>query len=71
VGEVAAVLEAVFEGARRGGGGVGEAVGEAWAESLLGDVGEAVVGVAGESSRSGVDTPGARWRGTPRPLARR
>ena len=52
------MLEAVFEGARRAGGGVGEAVGEAWAESLLGDVGEAVVGVAGESSRSGVGTPG-------------
>jgi hypothetical protein len=58
VGEVAAVLEAIIEGARRARGGVGEAVGEAWAESLLGDVGEAVVGVAGESSRSGVGTPG-------------
>jgi hypothetical protein len=58
VGEVAAVLEAVFDGARRADGGVGEAVGEARAESLLGDVGEAVVGVAGESSRSGVGTPG-------------
>ena len=54
MGEVAAVLQAVFEGARRAGGGVGEAVGEARAESLLGDVGEAVVGVAGESSESGV-----------------
>ena len=58
MGEVAAVLEAVFEGARRASGGVGEAVGEAWAESLFGDAGEAVVGVAGESSRSGVGTPG-------------
>jgi len=58
VGEVAAVLEAVFEGARRAGGGVGEVVGEAWAESLLEDVGEAVVGVAGESIGSGVCTPG-------------
>jgi hypothetical protein len=58
LGEVAAVLEAVFEGARRAGGGVGEAVGEARAELLLGDVGEAVVGVAGESSRLDVGTPG-------------
>ena len=58
MGEVAAVLQAVFEGARRAGGGVGEAVGEARAESLLGDVGEAVVGVAGESSESGVGTQG-------------
>jgi len=55
---VAAVLEAIFEGAWRAGGGVGEAAGEARAESLLGDVGEAVVGVAGESSKSGVGTPG-------------
>jgi len=52
------VLEATFEGARRAGGGVGESVGEARAESLLRDVGEAVVGVAGESSKSGVGTPG-------------
>ena len=58
MGEVAAVLEAVLEGARMAGGGVGEAVGEARAESLLGDVGEAVVGVAGESSESGVGTQG-------------
>ena len=40
----------VFEGAQRAGGGVGEAVGEvvgeARAESLVGDKGEAVVGVA-------------------------
>jgi hypothetical protein len=63
VGEVAAVLVAIFVGAWRAGGGVGEAVGEAWAESLFGDVGEAVVGVAGESSRSGVGTPQAvAWR---------
>ena len=47
-----------FEGAWRAVGGLGEAVGEARTESLLGDVGEAVVGVAGESSRSGVGTPG-------------
>jgi hypothetical protein len=58
VGEVPAVLEAIIEGARRAGGGVGEVVGEARAESLFGDVGEAVVGVAGESSRSGVGTLG-------------
>jgi hypothetical protein len=58
VGEVAAVLEAIIEGAQRARGGVGEAVGEARAESLFGDAGEAVVGVAGESSRSGVGTPG-------------
>ena len=55
MGEVGAVLgAAVFEGARR----AGEAVGEAQAESLLGDVGEAVVGVVGESGDSGVGTPG-------------
>ena len=48
------MLEAVFEGARRAGGGVGEAVGETRAESLVGDAGEAVVGVAGESVKSGV-----------------
>jgi hypothetical protein len=41
VGEVAAVLEAIIEGARRARGGVGEVVGEARAESLFGDVGEA------------------------------
>ena len=55
------MLEAVFEGARRAGGGVGEAVGETRAESLVGDAGEAVVGVAGESGESGesdVGTPG-------------
>ena len=33
-------------------------MGEARAESLVGDVGEAVVGVAGESSESGVGTQG-------------
>ena len=52
MGEVAAVLEAIFEGARRAGDGVGEAVGEA--RAAWGRVGEAVVGVAGELSRSGV-----------------
>ena len=35
------MLEAIIEGARRARGGVGEAVGEARAESLFGDVGEA------------------------------
>jgi hypothetical protein len=55
VGEVAAVLQAVFEGARR----AGEAVGEARAESLLGGVGEAVVGESGESGESVVGTPGS------------
>ena len=59
MGEVAAAVEVVFEGARRAGGGVGEVVGEARAESLVGDVGEAVVGVAGESSEPGVGTPGS------------
>ena len=49
MGEVATVVEAVFEGALRGGGGVDEAVGKAWVESLVGDAGEAVVGVTGES----------------------
>ena len=49
MGEVAAVLEAVLEGARMAGGGVGEAVGEPRASSLVGDAGEAVVGVAGEA----------------------
>ena len=58
----AAVLE---EGRWRTGGGVGEAggkaVGEAQAESLVGDADEAVVGVVGESGvagESGVGTPG-------------
>ena len=53
MGEVAAVLEAVLEGARMAGGGVGEAVGEPRASSLVGDAGEAVVGVAGESGEAG------------------
>ena len=35
---------------------VGEVVGEARAESLVGDKGEAVMGVAGESFKSGVGT---------------
>ena len=46
-------MEAVFEGARRAGGGVNEAMGESRAESLVGDVGEAVVGVVGESGVAG------------------
>ena len=40
------------------GRGGGRGMGEARAESLVGNVGEAVVGVAGESSRLGVGTPG-------------
>ena len=65
--EVAAGLEVVLEGAQRAGGGVGEAVGEvvgeARAESLVGDKGEAVVGVAGESVKSGVGIRQAvAWR---------
>ena len=58
MGEMAAVLaEAVSVGARRAGGGVGEQR----AESLVGEAGEAVVGVVGESgiaAESGVATPG-------------
>ena len=63
----AAVLGAAAEGGRRaGGGGVGEAVGEAvagdtveaQAESLAGDAGEAVVGVVGVVGESGVGTRG-------------
>ena len=42
-------------GRRAGGGGAGEAVGEA----VVGDAGEAVVGVVGES---GVGTRGVAWR---------
>ena len=34
------------------GGGLGEAVGEILSESLVGDAGEAVTGVAGESSEA-------------------
>ena len=52
----------------------GGAVGEARAESPVGDAGEAVVGVAGESGESGesgVHGYARRWRGAPRPLARR
>ena len=67
MGEVGAVLGAAVleEGRWRAGGGVdeagGKAVGEAQAESLVGDAGEAVVGVVGESvvaGESGVGTPG-------------
>ena len=65
MGEVAVGVAAVFEIARRAGCGVGElgeageageAVGESWVvESLVGDAGEAVVGVGvmGESGASG------------------
>jgi len=59
VGEVGAVLgAAVFEGARR----AGEAVGEAQAESLLGDVGEAVVGVAGDRAGQMWVRQAVAWR---------
>ena len=48
------MLEAVLEGARRAGGGMGEAVGKAVGEAMVRDTGrEAVVGVAGESDESG------------------
>ena len=57
---MAAVVGAAFEIVRRAGGGAGElgdageAVGESWVvESLVGDAGEAVVGVMGESGASG------------------
>ena len=57
MGEVAAAVGTVFEGAERAGGGVNEAIGKSRAESLVGDVGEAVVGesgvAAGESSAAG------------------
>ena len=61
VGEVATAVELVFEGAQRAGSGTGEAVGEAVGEALgearvellVGDAGEAVVGVAGESGAPG------------------
>ena len=44
----------MLEGARRAGGGMGEAVGEAVGEAMVRDTGrEAVVGVAGESDESG------------------
>ena len=43
----------VFEGARRADAGVNEAMGESRAESLVRDVGEAVVSVAGESGAPG------------------
>ena len=57
----------MFEGARRAGGGVNEAMGESRAESLVGDVGEAVVGVTGESGvtagKSGAAGGGVAHRG--------
>ena len=52
MGEVA-VLEAVFEGALRAGGGMGEVMGEARVGSLVGDAGEAVVGELGAPGASG------------------
>ena len=57
----------MFEGARRADGGVNEAMGESRAESLVGDVGEAVVGVTGESGvaagESGAAGGGVAHRG--------
>ena len=52
MGGVVAAMEAVFEGAQKAGGGLGEAVDEILPESLVGDAGEAVTGVAGESSEA-------------------
>ena len=48
MGGVVAAMEAVFEGAQKAGGGLGEAVDEILPESLVGDAGEAVAGVAGK-----------------------
>ena len=62
VGEVAAAVEAVFEGAWMAGGGVNEAMGESRAESLVGDAGKAVMGVTGESGVA-VREPGAAGGG--------
>ena len=56
VGEVA-VLEAVFEGALRAGGGMGEVMGEARVWSLVGDAGKAAVGESGAQARRA-----AAWR---------
>ena len=53
----------MFEGARRAGGGVNEAMGESRAESLVGYLGEAVVGVTGES---GIAAGESGARGGPR-----
>ena len=64
MGEVV-VLEAVFEGALRAGGGMGEVIVEARVGSLVGDAGEAVRGRVGRARRVG------RRRGAPRPFARK
>ena len=57
----------MFEGARRAGGGVNEAMSESRAESLVGYLGEAVVGVTGESGvtagESGAAGGGVAHRG--------
>ena len=69
-GEVAAAVEAVFEGARRAGSGVNEEMGESRAESLwsVGDVGDAVGG--GRVGRRGRVGRAERRRGAPWPLAK-
>ena len=60
MGEVpAAVQEAAVLAEGTGAQAVGEAVGDARAEPLDGETGEAVVGVVGES---GVGTRGVAWR---------
>ena len=57
-------MEAVFEGARKAGSGLGEAVGEILSESLVvGDAGEAVAGVAGESSEAHRGRGARPWSG--------
>lgn len=57
-------MEAVFEGARKAGSGLGEAVGEILSESpVVRDAGEAVAGVAGESSEAHRETVALPWSG--------
>ena len=64
-------MEAVFESARRAGGGVNEAMGESRAESLVGYLGEVVVGVTGESGiAAGKSGAAGRGVGAPWPLAK-
>ena len=58
-------------GARRAGGGVNEAMGESRAESLVGYLGEVVVGVTGESGiAAGKSGAAGRGVGAPWPLAK-
>ena len=69
--EVAVAVGVVFEGARRAGGGENEAMGESRAESLVGYLGEAVVGVTGESGiAAGESGAAGRGVGAPWPLAK-